>query len=254
MTRSFGVLHIVLFGLLVCNVTGQSVTTGSTSRHRLDVTVLEQPDCPIKLTFDAVWVSNDGRPVTKVGVSKDSIYSGQPRDLALKFENISSKSIVGYALVSKSHGFHNVQVNPLVKPLLPGKSLFRGFGTGGYEEISYHIDYVIFEDGSSWGEDKHARSKIIGSYLEAHKDAMRELKRLAASYPAPDEFVEQASSFGGFLHSDRVGPQDPDILSRQTRLAWTHVVTMLLRFERRLNEASEIAYKLESLIPDSSKH
>jgi hypothetical protein len=115
--------------LLVAGIAAQNVP--ASGRHILKITIAQQPDAPIRVTADAVFC----RSAFKCSISQDDSYPEPIINISLKLENVSGSAVVGYALVSKGKGFQNVQVNALVKPLFPGESFPRGFGTGGSEEL-----------------------------------------------------------------------------------------------------------------------
>lgn len=235
--------------LIVIVVLGTAIAAQSQSEsgpYRLRITVTDQPGSPIRLSAEAVFCKSVG---LKCPIAPDDLYREQPQNILLKLENVSGELIIAYALISRGRGFENVQVNELVNPLWPGKYLYRGFGTGGREELEYSLDYVLFADGRSWGADKNRRSQQIAMYYDGRKAAIEKLRTLASPYPNANDFIAQASNFGGYLSSDAAGDPDPRVLAIQYRNAWIHIVNSLRNSVVRRTESSKLADALEAAIP-----
>jgi len=233
---------VLAFLIPTSSVIGQSNLAGP---YRLKIDILEQRNSPIRLVFDSLRSNDCG----VIPIAPDGYYAKPPDNVMLRLENVSGAAVIAYALVSRAQGFHNVQVNPLTKPLLPGKQFLRGFGISGSEEIEYSLDYVLFADGRSWGEDRFVRSRQIALYFEGHNAAIEQLRILSASYSDPDDFIARASSFGGYLSSDPVGEPNPVKFAIQYRLGWVHITDLLRSNPVRQKESRELADRLEARIP-----
>jgi len=235
-------LAVLILGSIFSTVAQTEKESGS---YLLKINITQQPDSPVSLTLDSIRCANAG----PVPVSADNRYPKQPETVMLRLKNVSGSPVIAYALVSRGKWFHNVQVNTFTKGLLPGDNLLRGFGTGDNEEIEYSIDYVLFEGGSAWGADSFGRSRQIALYLSGRNAAIEQLRKLAASYPNPQNFIDWAFVFGGAISHDPAGPPNPQTLEHQFRDGWTLIIDMLRNNPNRNKESNELADSLEASIP-----
>jgi len=245
MKRVFNTFSVItsIFFVLVTLSFGQA--RNEKDRYLLRIHIIEQTDSPLRLVVDSVSSLNDG--ITPVAA--DDYYTKRPDNVMLRLENVSGSQVLAYALVSKGNGFHNVQVNTLTKPLWPGDHLRRGFGTGESGEIEYSFDYVLFDDGKSWGPDRFGRSRQIALYFDGRNAALEQLRTLSSAYPDPQDFLTRAYSFGGYISHDSASEPNPKIIEVQYRNGWIHIINTLRESPTRQKESRQLADKLEAAIP-----
>lgn len=98
-------------------------------------------------------------------------------------QNVSRKPVLAYTLEGNGKGVGKIITSWYNKLFQPQTVKFEQF----YEEranirpeskLSLSIDYVLFADGSSWGEDKHQTSERIIQYIAGRKAAVEYVRKL----------------------------------------------------------------------------
>jgi len=204
--------------------------------RKLEIEFVQEPPCPVKISVKNVNLKPE--PDAQL--------------ITLQIENVSSKPIRAYAMVSGGNQYPNVHTwSSWSAPFEPGKTLTRGVWPNSQEHYYFFFDYILFTDGTTCGNDNHHRSIQIASYMESHAAAVRRLKELAAIYPNPNELVTEfeAASPAGYLSFDKAGPPNPETIRSMPRIAWAHVIAPLYLIEKRGKEAVEIAEKLQKELP-----
>lgn len=224
------VLSIFVILAIVAGAYGQD--SEPLAKYDFQINIVDQPDSPLRLSVDT--------RLTKAFL---------PNNISLKLTNVSDKPIIAYSMLTDGERYQNVHVNPRTKPIQPSEGFNRGFGTAKQTHASYSIDYVLYADGTSWGADRYERSKQIALYFQGRTAALELLKRLVALYRNPQDFINQAYTFGGYLSADPAGPPNPATMGVQIRRGWEHIIWRLRAFEKRSEEAAELADKLEREIP-----
>lgn len=204
--------------------------------RKLEIEFVQEPPCPVKITVKSV----DLKPAPDAQL------------ILLQIENISSKPIRAYSMVSGGNRHPNMHTWTFgAAPFEPGKTLTRGVWPNSQDHYYFFFDYILFTDGTTCGNDNHYRSIQIASYLESRNAAIARLRELAYAYLNPDEFViaVETSTLGGYLSFDNPGPPNPETIKSMPRNAWGHVVAQLRQSEGRKKDAAELADKMEKEIP-----
>ena len=204
--------------------------------RKLVIEFVQEPPCPVKISVKSVDLNRE--PDSQL--------------ISLHIENLSSKPIRAYAMVSGGNRHPNMHTSTFgAVPFEPGQKLTRGIWPNSQEHYYFFFDYILYTDGTTCGNDNHRRSIQIASYLESRAAAVSRLKELASGYHNPDELLTQfqAASPPSYLSFDNPGPPNPETIKSMPRIAWAHVITPLYLFEKRSKEAIEIAEKLQKEMP-----
>lgn len=129
--------------------------------------VITQKDCPILISV--FNTENSDRTFQTVNYS---------------IQNVSQKPILSYTLVGNGKGVGKIITSSYISKLFQPQAVnFEQF----YEEranirpeskLSLSIDYVLFADGSSWGEDERKTSEQIIQYIAGRKAAVEYFRKL----------------------------------------------------------------------------
>jgi len=162
-------LNIILVGILLYTVYAQTTDEVLRNQTLLVVEVVKQKDCPVSFTI--VNVDNSAPSFQRVNFN---------------VQNISTKAIRAYVLTGQAKTTGKIITDSFITSLLnPG--LFQG------EEISLErkaikesgrmflsVDYIEFQDGSSWGVDSQGFSKRIAGERVGRVAAINRIKDLIA--------------------------------------------------------------------------
>jgi hypothetical protein len=158
-------LSISLLTLIRSSAFGQSANFGKQTPIVVDA--MNQPDSPLIITL--VGVNNTAERVQAINFT---------------LQNTNLKKIKNYSILlsyrpnSLRSGLYTFQ-----SAIAPGQVIERSVSEARVnidEEKTalLSVDYVVFEDGSSWGEDSKKESKFLSSFEEGQKKALSEVKDL----------------------------------------------------------------------------
>ncbi|HEX8737986.1 MAG TPA: hypothetical protein VF721_21820 [Pyrinomonadaceae bacterium] len=228
-------LNISLTVFLIRVSFGQSQKADFSSQPPVKVKILEQKDCPIQITV--INVDNSALSAQNI------VYS---------LQNISNKPIRAYTLLGNGKNDGKVVTNSFaIKLFQPSEYEYDDFfvereiakeGT-----IFLSIDYVEFEDGSSWGKDREKKSKEIAGEREGRKAAIRHLKDLIKNQNANGEngiktFLKQDVKE---ISVDVPDTNQPDEWKRGFRGGYKGVISILQRIKEQ--EIESLAKKLDEM-------
>lgn len=144
------ILNVCLGIFLIRNVLAQTSDDKLKNQLPIKVEVVEQKDNPILITV--INVDNSAESYQKINYA---------------VQNIGNKSIRGYVVWGSGKNTGKIITNFLPTKLFQPNASFteelfierENLKSDG--KISLTIDYVAFEDGSSWGEDTQGQSEQI---------------------------------------------------------------------------------------------
>lgn len=206
------------------------------SQRAVKAAVMEQKDSPLRITI----VNVDNSPL-----SYQVIISS--------LQNVSNKPIRAYTLLgdgSKSSG--KVITSSFTTELLQaGQSVINSFDLERQsikegETVLLSIDYVEFEDGSSWGNDNQRKSKALAGEREGRKVAIKQLKDLLKN-----QNLSSASDITNLLKDlEEITVYVPDVnqsdeWKRGFRLGYKSVVSILQGIEGKKIE--KLTQKLDEM-------
>ena len=165
----------------------------------------------------------------------------------LRITNTGKLEVRAYTLVSEHPPHDRVQVYISGQPIGVGKT---SFNLGPASNTKLYFDYVLFADGTSWGEDKFERSKEIRSTLVARKAAIDRARELISVYPEPGSLLSRLDQWPTLTTSfDLFGPPSQEKLEQGAIGAWKWIIDNLRRNKTRSAEAAVIADQLEREMP-----
>ena len=206
--------------------------------YRLDVEFVQEPVCPIKISVK----------------STDLDKPPSAQSIMLQIDNTSEKAIRAFALISGGNEHPNLHTLTFATaPFGAGKTMYRSIWPNSQEHYYFFFDYILYTDGTTCGWNNHHRSTQIESYLESRQKALAKLKEIAAQYKDPDEIIAELEKDGAYASMDNPGPPNPDTIKAMPRRAWEHVIAQLRRMPIRQKDATELALRLELLMPETPK-
>lgn len=158
-------LNTVLVVVLIRASFGQAQKNDFSSQQPIEAEVVRQKNCPLRIMI--INVDNSNPSFQTINYS---------------LQNISGKPVKAYALLGDGKNNGKVITNFLSLELLqPNKYEFDNFPIEREpikekDTVFLSIDYVEFEDGSSWGSDSQRKSKEITGQREGVKAAIKQLK------------------------------------------------------------------------------
>lgn len=160
-------LNICLGVFLIRNVLAQKTDATIKNQPPIVAEVSEQNDSPLKITI--IDVDNS-----------ESLF----QVINSVLQNTSKKPILAYTLVANSKSSGKVSTQYF------GNKYFQPNEFVNYEigierqnletndKVSLSVDYVLFENGSSWGADTQKESERIAGNFQGKKKALKELTNL----------------------------------------------------------------------------
>jgi hypothetical protein len=127
-------------------------------------------------------VNDPGGPIEMRSMELDSTDVKHPV-IKLIAQNVSQKTILAGVFNRVGPGnSHSVTATHWGITFTPGQTRQLRMSTGGRAEGTgtgaIRVDFVLFEDATSWGEDKLGESERIRGYYEGKKAAASEIKAL----------------------------------------------------------------------------
>jgi hypothetical protein len=154
-----------------------SQTTPPDERGEPNVRVREQPGAPLRVTFQANWPLA-GRPTLEVFFVVANVGDRPVRSYAVR----GSGGVAG----ALGPGCYFRSAEKKGKILQPGRSQgtstwWQGSPSGPQPEIELALDFVEFNDGSTWGEDSCQGAETLDGLRAGARVARREFgRRLSA--------------------------------------------------------------------------
>ena len=129
-----------------------------------------------------VFANDAGIPLEMKSMEFDSTDPKHPV-IKLTVQNVSQKTILAGVFNRVVPGAsHSVTATHWGITFTPGQTRQLRISPGGRAEGAgsgaIRVDFVLFEDGTSWGEDKLGESERIRGYYEGKKAAAAEIKAL----------------------------------------------------------------------------
>lgn len=218
---------LVLAALVAVSPTANVYGQNKDPNERTNIVVVDQPDCPLRLI---------PAPTEKY-------------PYLLKFSNAGKRAVQAFVLVNEYPSFVRVETDFPSRPIEFGVD--SKWNTGFADNTRHYFDYVLFTDGSSWGEDKFGMSEEIGHILARRTEVLKRLNELAIVYPDLKNVLERTNFFGV---SSIIGPPEPITIAKlemDTQSVWKSVIRTLRRITSFPVEANAIADQLEKEIPAS---
>jgi hypothetical protein len=160
-------LNVCLAVFLIRNVFAQTTADKLKDQPPIVAEVLEQKDSPLLITVNNVDNSDESYQTVKYVV-----------------QNIGSKSVRTFTVYSNGRNTGQVIINSLALKSLQtnefkeGQVFIERENIKPDEKILLSVDYVVFEDGSSWGNDTQQKSKEITGEWAGRKFAVQYFKEL----------------------------------------------------------------------------
>ena len=158
-------LNLVLGAFLIHKSSGQ--TNKHADQKPLIVEVIAQNDNPLRIML--IDIDNSALSVQKVNYT---------------IQNIANKPVRGYVIWAKGKNTGKITTNFFpTKSFQPGTVYTEELsvereGIKPDESLSLSIDYIEFEDGSSWGEDIQGQSEHLIGARAGVEVAVKELRSL----------------------------------------------------------------------------
>jgi hypothetical protein len=130
-----------------------------------NISIMPQPDSPILITLTGV--NQDSLGKKRLGYSV--------RNVATK--NIRTVVIAGIPGAAKASTYFGTSLTPggmQDKQEVPWK--------GGLDKAVVSVDFVLFEDGTTWGPDTLGESQYVIGVFDGQKDALADIKALFGSH------------------------------------------------------------------------
>ncbi|HEY0427454.1 MAG TPA: hypothetical protein VGC76_06575 [Pyrinomonadaceae bacterium] len=227
------VLNIALTVVLLRVSFGQTKRDDFSSQQPVKVEVMEQKNNPLRITV--VTVDN-------------SALSHQ--EVIFSLQNLDRKAVRAYTLLGSSKssgkiitGFFAAKLFKAEEPVINSLPIERQ-NIKEDEPVILSIDYVEFEDGSSWGTDSRGKSMEINGEIEGVKTAIRQLKDLIKN--------QSADSLAALLKQEtqEITVDVPDINQSEEwkkgfRMGYRTVISILQRVDKQTTE--NLARRLDEL-------
>lgn len=252
-SRKYLLLFILVMGLnTLLTVTLLQVSFSQTKKEDFSnqqpvkVEVMEQKDSPLRITI----INVNNSPLSY-------------QEIIISLQNVSDKPIRAYTLVGdagKSSG--KVITNSFATELLQiGLSVTNSIDLERQsikegETALLSIDYVEFEDGSSWGNDNQRKSKVLAGEREGRKVAVKQLKDLLKNrnISSMSDITNLLKDLEGTIVQVPEANQS-DEWKRGFRLGYKSVISILQgieghkieKFTKKLDEIEKIATKEVSI-------
>lgn len=165
--------------------------------------------------------------------------------LLINIENLDTRAVRGYVVVTSTEKGKHVSTT-----LYPGDALKaggsdkRGFSAYGGTRFELMIDYVLFEDGTSWGADAYGRSRLIASFLEGRELAEKRLENLISEADHA-VFLPKTRGLASVTMGEMGDNLKPVNEASQRRNGYDNLLFRLRGMQTRNAEARELARKLE---------
>lgn len=160
------VLNVLLAGFLLHTSFGQ--TSGISKQKPIAVEIVAQNESPIVII--STNVDNTAESYQTVNYS---------------IQNIGLKKIKALVLLRSDHSGTGATSTNFFQSFTPGQVIQNSFieersniKPGGKTFLSF--DFVVFQDGSSWGKNSQKQSDYIFAHLEGQKTAVNYVKPLLA--------------------------------------------------------------------------
>lgn len=229
-------LNISLAVILLRVSFSQTQKEDSSSQRPVKVEVMEQKDNPLRITV--------------VNVDNSSLSF---QDIIYSLQNVSNKPIKAYTLLGDGkRGGKVITSFFTAKRFQTGESIIGSLDiervniTDG-EAVLLSIDYVEFEDGSSWGSDSAEKSEEIAGQREGIKAAIKRLKDTITK-----QTPESTNNIVDFLKQDmrEIVVDVPDANQSDKwqggfRFGYKSVISILQRIENQKTE--KIIEKLDEI-------
>lgn len=215
-------INILLTFSLIHVSFGQTKKDDFSFQQPIKTAVMEQKDSPLRI----IVVSVDSSPVSY-------------QDIVFSLQNVTDKPVRAYTLIGNGKkGSGKIITNySVANRFLAGESVIKNLDierseiTDG-EVILLSVDYVEFEDGSSWGSDSTGNSKLIAGQREGTKAAISQLKNLSRN--------QNTNNLTEFLSRDMQeivveipNTDQSEIWKRGFRLGYKSVISILQEVEER---------------------
>ena len=231
------VLNILLVAFLL-NIAFFSHVSGGASQDTQTpaVIVANQPDSPLLIIVTRVDSSISPRPL-----------------VSYILQNKGDKAIRGYTIAerektSQSENITATTIDYATKLLAPKGYNRDSFADRPYsqtlQELSLSVDYVEFEDGTSWGEDTYKGSETIAGRRAGQVRAVEEIKSLLGRQSP------EAMSFLSQEITDVISPAPDPKQSIKWQIGFQNgykSVLALLQSAYRKSGAAALSAKLEDM-------
>jgi hypothetical protein len=177
-------LSLLLTAFLVTDSFGQTSENTYRNQASLEVEVTEQTDSPLLIVLSNVDNSAESYQIINFTI-----------------QNVSSKNIRAYVTLNsfeKSGGASGISTSIFDKPFEP-RNITQDSHTEARanihstDKLYLTLDYVEFDDGSSWGKDSEKQSEYIAGTFEGQRNAVIQIKDLliAQNKNALSDFLKQ---------------------------------------------------------------
>ncbi|MEJ7622790.1 MAG: hypothetical protein WKF34_02245 [Pyrinomonadaceae bacterium] len=203
------------------------------------VEIMNQPGSPVRLEL----LGSDSFPLSPPNKPRSSLRT----TIRVRVDNVGEQAVGGYAIVFQSEKFTNVSAMALGKLLEKGQT--NTFPTSSSAEwdspVWASVDYVQFEDGTSWGADRFKRSVQIGRFLDGRNLAIARLEEILINHPDAEFHRRQVKGFIGQAISG-MGPESNAVMLQTAfDFGYESVLKGLRAPSKKVADGQEIARKLE---------
>ncbi len=227
-------LFVVVIAFVLCVASlsfGQTKSGATAVIPSVYYEILDQPDCPLNIGIDESLAA-------RMSVAPLNITNADSSNINAYILHVNGGPRLDRSYMVFVHG----------KGLAPGKSSLRVISVRAMSENEVKpvisIDYVHFADGKTWGADSLGKSKDVKAFLGGHDLASSRLKELLVDKD-DTEFIKVieigSSSFGEMVPSRR----KLDFFAK----GYEDVINRLRRMKKSVDEAKELARKLEVMQP-----
>ena len=195
---------------------GQTKVADFSNQPDVKVKLLEQKDCPLQITF--------------INVDNSSL-SNQTINYSL--QNLSNKSIRAYTLIGNAKNDGKIITVSFTTELFePNKYEFNNLflereTIKKNSSATLSVDYIEFEDGSSWGADSQGQSKEIAGEREGRKAAIKELKESIKRQNSTDVLMNLLKQDIKKINVSVPNTKESDQWKKGYRLGYKAVISVL---------------------------
>lgn len=160
------ILNVLSAGFLLNTSFGQ--TSDISKQKPLIVEIVAQNESPVVITSSSV--DNTAELYQTVNYS---------------VQNVSSKKIRAFVLLHADQSGIGGTGTSFFQSFIPGRIIQNSFieersNIKSNDKIFLSFDFIVFQDGSSWGRDSQKQSEYIFGHIEGQKDAVKYVKPLLA--------------------------------------------------------------------------
>lgn len=157
-------LNVLLAVFLLHTAFGQ--TSDTSNQKPLAVEIAAQANSPAAIT--AIYVDNSAESYQTVNYS---------------VQNVGSKKIKAYVLLHTNKSGAGGTSTNFFQSFIPGQIIQNSFieertNIKSNDKIFLSFDFIVFQDGNSWGIDSQKQSEYIFGHIDGQKEAVKYVRQV----------------------------------------------------------------------------